>query len=821
MNNQMGSNPLHNVDPLDVLHNLTLRITRSRDLTTDLPAIAKAVRDSLNLESVSISLRGSGLIVHTGPAKRHQQKHTPSQTVESTPDAPGRPIDFTQTINTGSPTKIQIHSNREPAGFIRVSTRSSHELNPAAIDLLGKIGDTLAEHFDREPFLNRRDDVESGDLDARYLLDIVSDLSSPSNIESTIEPTLEKIATLLDTDRASLVAPDLVEPRLFSSIPGNGSGSAEEVFQFIATPAVRQALNSGQPQSGFGINRPGQGATQPSLLAIPLIAHNESVGVLVLERNTARPFSSHEQEIATIVGRHLSFGLEHEQRVRTSSRQNLLLSLVERVTAFIARSTDAEDLLALMTREIRRTFGYDCSIAMISGNRLVIGAIELGEDDQAPTWLHDGIPIDSGIMGRVARTGEPVFVRDVRNDPDFIDTGRNTVSEIALPIHTGTTVAGVLNVESDAHNPLNNLDYEILHILANHIGIALSNRQLIAAERDTRLAMEAIQRVSKIVAETLDPEESLRRIAVTLGETLGYPIVSLALLEGRSLVLRAHYGYEPETFPRMMSIDDGISGRVARTGSAILLEDVSTDPNYVRESPEMTSEVCVPIRCNGEIVGILNVEGTHERQVTRHDLHLLTTFAEHAGVLLNNARAYAALSQEATLDPMTGVPNLRFFQQELQERIAQAQRNDQPLSLAVIDLDDLKDVNDSHGHLAGDQVLRDLANRMMRQLRGDDLLARYAGDEFVALLPGVDEQQAMAISRRLLDAARKRPFVAEEGLEISLSLSIGVATYPVDADEATSLLRAADMAMYVAKESGKNRASNARKAALIRGRSNA
>ena len=801
------------IDHVDALYRISLRIARSSDLETDLQEIVDTIRVLLDLDTVSLFLQNFGIVVHSD---RSDESSAGSSATESTSFRPRILVDLNAEKPTGSSVRIPVHHGDQPVGFMLVRIRVNEDLDPELSELLAKIGSVLAESVERERSLAGLRADRSGYVDVKQLLDILSRIATLPRFDENVQPLLFDIAELLDAVRVSIIAPDPLKPRLFASGTSPMADVDDELLRLVAAPAVRQALNSGQMQVIEPEHRPEAPSTPMVLMAVPITAQNEITAVLVVESDRERKFSFGERETVAVIGHHLSVCLERESSVHAYVRQNLLLALVERVTVFIAQSMNADDFLALMTREIRRTFGYDCSIAMIAGNRLVFHGIELGEDEPIPEWLEDGIPLESGIMGRVARTGEPAFVRNVRSDPAFIDTGRNTVSEIAVPIRMSGDVVGVLNVESSPENPLRGIDYEILLVLANHIGIALRNRSLIASERETRMAMEAIQRVSTIVAETLDPDESLWRIARTLGESLGYPLVSLALLEGRELVLKANYGYASNSNPRALSVDEGISGRVVSSGHPVFLEDVNSDPDYVRDRPDLTSEVCVPIRCNGEIVGILNVEGTRARPVTERDLHLLTTFAEHAGVLLNNARAYAALSQEATLDPMTGVPNLRFFQQELHNQIQHMQRTNKPLSLAVIDLDNLKEINDRHGHLIGDQVLRALARHLSMQLRSGDVLARYAGDEFVAIFPGVDEKTAMDVARRLLDTTRQNPFMGEGGIEIGLSVSIGVATYPQDAPTSSDLVHAADMAMYAAKESGKSRVSSARQAEQIR-----
>ena len=773
------------------LRRITLLILRSSNIDDDLPAIAEIIADQFGLQRVSID------------------RETVPHTVEATPQQHNQ----RDASSTSTTVIIPIVTAEYRAGSIQATPIDGQSIGVhqqgALIEIAGYIGAAIdrsaAEYQSATPALQVKGSTN--------LLDITAQIATRSSVDPSIQATLDDIRRLIGAARVALIVADPAGPDLYTDSATANLIPDDEFLRLLSIPAVRQAFDSGLKRASVvGV------APARTVSAAPLIVHGEPAGCLIIEFNPDHVASDQVKRVSGTFAEHLSFCLERERRVHTFSRQNMLLSLVERVTASIARSTDDDDLLGAMAQEIRRTFGYDCSIAMIDGNRLVFPAIELSDDEDPPAWIQEGMPIEAGVIGRVARTGQAAFIRDVAQDPYFLDTGRGTVAEIAVPIRIRDTVVGVLNVEARAENELETLDFEILLVLANHIGIALTNRQLIAAERESRKAIEAIQLVSTIIAETLDPDESLFRIASTLGEILGYPVVSLAILEGNHLKLKASYGYDPGDMPQEMNLETGVSGRVARTGTPVLIEDTRNVDDFVSLRNDLVSEICVPIRCNGEIVGILNVEGTLANPLTERDFHLMTTFAEHAGVLLNNARQYAALSREATLDPMTGVPNLRYFQQELHEQADLARQDGRPLALAVIDLDNLKDINDSHGHLVGDQVLMETARRMTARLREQDLLARYAGDEFVAILPNTDEAQALSIAEHLLDGARCEPFTTESGLDVALSLSIGVAVFPRDSDSSTDLLRAADLAMYAAKESGRNRASSFRDAQLIRSR---
>jgi diguanylate cyclase (GGDEF)-like protein len=170
-----------------------------------------------------------------------------------------------------------------------------------------------------------------------------------------------------------------------------------------------------------------------------------------------------------------------------------------------------------------------------------------------------------------------------------------------------------------------------------------------------------------------------------------------------------------------------------------------------------------------------------------------------AAVALENARLYEAARSLADRDPLTGLYNHRFLHERLGEELLRSARAQQPLSVLMLDIDDFKLVNDTFGHQVGDQVLVRLANVVRSTLRGSDVPARYGGEEFSVILPDTDEESGDAAAARIHEALREQAFRPEGRGAVSLSVSIGRATFPVDGRTATDLIERADARMYEAK----------------------
>lgn len=169
------------------------------------------------------------------------------------------------------------------------------------------------------------------------------------------------------------------------------------------------------------------------------------------------------------------------------------------------------------------------------------------------------------------------------------------------------------------------------------------------------------------------------------------------------------------------------------------------------------------------------------------------------------SKSQKALADLSTLDGLTGLYNYREFHRRLAEEVQRSLRYDHPFSLLILDIDGFKAVNDTHGHLAGDEALRRFAALIRQEVRPADDVARYGGEEFAILLPETAGPGAFAMAERIRDIVTSHPIPIAPGRSVGLTVSIGVATYPHDADSDEKLIGAADQALYAAKNGGRNR----------------
>jgi len=212
----------------------------------------------------------------------------------------------------------------------------------------------------------------------------------------------------------------------------------------------------------------------------------------------------------------------------------------------------------------------------------------------------------------------------------------------------------------------------------------------------------------------------------------------------------------------------------------------------------------VPIRSRSQATGYLAlVRERGQAEFTDHDARLAALVAAWASLALENLRLAERIEKLAITDDLTQVYNYRFLKTSLRREIRRATRFGQEMSMIMLDVDNLKAYNDRHGHLRGSYLLKRIAQLLSQNLRSFDLIAKYGGDEFTLILPQTAREGALVVAERMRVAVQDSEFpLAPRG---AITISLGVATFPHDASDGMGLIRVADLALYRAKQSGRNR----------------
>ncbi len=314
--------------------------------------------------------------------------------------------------------------------------------------------------------------------------------------------------------------------------------------------------------------------------------------------------------------------------------------------------------------------------------------------------------------------------------------------------------------------------------------------------------------VGKTLAATLDLQKILQTIMEKISDFLQPDTWSLLMLDEKTdeLYFEIAIGAGASKLKDIrLKVGEGIAGWVAKTGEPVLIEDVKNDSRFERRFDEITqtdtqSVICVPIRGREKVLGVIElINCLGKEKFRKEDIPILKNLADYAAIALENARYVQRIHELTITDDCTALYNARHLHFVLDAEIYRSTRYNYEFSVIFIDLDHFKQVNDTYGHLVGSKLLWMIGDIIKGHLRLIDYAFRYGGDEFVVLLPQTSKHNALAVVRRLRDLLNATVFFKEEGLNIKVTASFGVASFPQDSRTRKELLRLADEAMYMVK----------------------
>ena len=634
----------------------------------------------------------------------------------------------------------------------------------------------------------------------------------------------------------------------------------------------------------------------------------------------------------------------------SARRQAQELELLDRVRMMLTRELDPAAVIRNVVEAIADTFHYRLiSIYLLKGDVLVM------EHQVGYEQVIYKIPITQGIVGKVARSGQPLLVRDIQTDHDFLEAIKGILSEVCVPLFDREKVVGVLNIETSQGRLLDETDLRLITLLGESVSVALERSRLYTeiresearyrllfyqtpvgiihfdrqlhlldwnnfslailqtsqkelngldlnnlpdarllsaikrtlagevgqyegfyevttglpatwismrtvplydpqgqvqggigiieditdrkkvedAEHNQRILSEVLRDSAAALNSSLDLEQVFDSILNNIGRVVACDTVDILLTEGQNTGKITRHkgsvgvfmagenqsirfdGNEPDYFIKLMETD-----------GPFIIPDTQLHPDWTMNKTitGIRSFAGIPIRLKGKVIGFIDLGSFTPDFYQPEHIERLRAFADQAAIAITNAQLVeelrqtndlleenlekikslqAELQEQAVRDPLTGLFNRRYFQETLEREIARAKRENMPVGIIVMDLDRFKQVNDSFGHKAGDNFLREIGNLLMRNIRREDAACRIGGEEFVIVMPGASIEvtgQRAELIRSMTEALRVADTV--EGFKVTMSL--GISAYPNLGIGGEEILIQADRALYQAKKNGRN-----------------
>ena len=336
--------------------------------------------------------------------------------------------------------------------------------------------------------------------------------------------------------------------------------------------------------------------------------------------------------------------------------------------------------------------------------------------------------------------------------------------------------------------------------------------------------LSVFHEVGKALTSTLDLSQVLQTIMEKISGFFRPDTWSLLLVDEKTgeLHFEIAIGAGAESLRDVrLKPGEGIAGWVVQHGEPLIVPNVGQDERFASHLDGLTkvetnSVVCVPVRGRDRILGVIElINYVAELKLDEDDLFRLQALADYAAIAIENAR-YVQRIQELTItDDCTKLYNSRYLHAVLDAEVYRSSRYQYEFSVIFIDLDYFKKVNDVHGHLVGSKLLAQLGQVIKGRLRLIDFAFRYGGDEFVVLLPQTPKQSAINVARRIHQLIGRHTFLSDEGLNLKVTASLGVACFPDDAQTKEQIIRLADEAMYLVKKNERNSIAVANQGMLV------
>lgn len=553
-----------------------------------------------------------------------------------------------------------------------------------------------------------------------------------------------------------------------------------------------------------------------SWVGVPIIAQGKLIGLFSLDKKEKNFYTNSHVEILSRFAGQASLAMQNARRFE---HLNEILSREQKLNELLHKISKTLDIQVIMRglAEIASEIWLCNAISIVLQNKDdTLNMLRYFPKTKKVSFnqVDESFSIFSKYSS-IMQNNTPLYIGDYKEREESksskITTEFNTF--LGLPISIGSSAIGVISLfHHEKNKDYNAHDYRLLETLTKQTFIAIQNARLYEAERISRKNAEALREAVNAITSALELDQVLERVLVFLEHVVPYDSATIFLIEADTIMAVAGRGLpNPELvinrkFPR----NNELFFEAERTKKPVYIPNAQIDPRFQQWGAALyiAGWMGIPIIWHGQVIGMLTIDSITPNAYGAKQATLAQAYADQAAIAIKNSQMFEKTKVMSITDPLTNLFNRRHFFEIAQAEFEKFRMSALPFSIIIFDLDNFKQINDSYGHLTGDQVLIAVAQAIQSQLREEDLLCRFGGDEYIALLKAIDKETVKKIVLRMDQAIQN---IQLPNIKCSISASIGYASPSPETNKLDEIVNMADKMLYEIKAIHKanfNRSSN-------------
>lgn len=557
-------------------------------------------------------------------------------------------------------------------------------------------------------------------------------------------------------------------------------------------------------------------------MAVPLLAGEKLLGVLaIVDLETNRTFSDADIALLNAFAQQATIAIHNSQLYEDANRRAEEAETMRKVGSVVTSSLNQGQAINSILDQLALVVPYD-SAAVLLQKKDYLNIV--GSHGLSPIIQLQGKKLP---LANKSPATDVYLQKTTINIPNMADIYPNFATETGMeseikswlgaPLIIKERCLGILSLHSNEIGHFNKDHLRLITAFADHVAIALENAQLYTDTARAADRFMALYQLSQIISTNIKTVDIYPSIHQAVSELMVTEFFCISLYDSTAQTVTDVYmvdNGEPQVLTTR-PLEKGLFSTVLKSGQSLLYhsfdaaaaEEIGAVMVGDNTTPDISQSILVvPLKIGAKSIGVISAQSYKPSMYTNADRETLELLAANVAIAIENARLFDEVQNLAITDPLTHLYNRRKFEESASKEFDRSRRYNRPLCAIMIDLDQFKVVNDTYGHLAGDQALASLAALCQKSLRNIDILARYGGEEFVIILPETTAEQAFVMAERLRRDCESNLIESAQG-PITLTISLGLAELTDSCQTLDELIDRADQALYESKRTGRNKST--------------